>query len=419
MMMFRTDSRILVLSFVILSGQAVLLSERIAADETRTVDRPGLCAGASAIDVSSRSFPVLINGGFLQNSTTKVNAPLFAKCLVLDNGTTRLAIVIVDSFMMPRELLDRAKEMAREKTGIATDRMLIAATHTYSAPAALGALGCPADPACVALLPDRIAEVIAQAAANLAPARLGWATIDDDKHTFCRRWIRRPDGMLDDAFGNRTVRANMHPGHVIPDAISPSGPVDPALIVLSVQTAEGRPIAVLTNYSQHYFGSPPVSSDYFGKFAAALARRIGALRESPPFVGTSFRVIGHILIACSRRASGRWSPRCCVRNEWHQQGSEALLRSQGDELPATSNSISPSRTTTRSSVACVKSSHRRPGGSIQRSQLNPFLAQSAATCCRSMLAIVKCVSRSSSNQVPLPEVSMNSSTGLFISRDTH
>jgi len=285
MMMFRTDSRILVLSFVILSGQAVLLSERIAADETRTVDRPGLCAGASAIDVSSRSFPVLINGGFLQNSTTKVNAPLFAKCLVLDNGTTRLAIVIVDSFMMPRELLDRAKEMAREKTGIATDRMLIAATHTYSAPAALGALGCPADPACVALLPDRIAEVIAQAAANLAPARLGWATIDDDKHTFCRRWIRRPDGMLDDAFGNRTVRANMHPGHVIPDAISPSGPVDPALIVLSVQTAEGRPIAVLTNYSQHYFGSPPVSSDYFGKFAAALARRISALRESPPFVG--------------------------------------------------------------------------------------------------------------------------------------
>ena len=209
MMMFRADSRILVLSFVILAGQAVLLSERIAADETRTADRPGLRAGASAIDVSPRSFPVLINGGFLQNSTTKVNDPLFAKCLVPDDGTTRLAIVIVHSCMMPRELLDRAKGMAREKTGIATDRMLIAATHTHSAPAAMGALGCPADPACVALLPDRIAEAIARAAANLAPARLGWATIDDDKHTFCRRWIRRPDRMLDDPFGNRTVRANM------------------------------------------------------------------------------------------------------------------------------------------------------------------------------------------------------------------
>ena len=41
---------------------------------------------------------------------------------------------------------DRAKEMAREKTGIATDRMLIAATHTHSAPAAMGALGCPGRP---------------------------------------------------------------------------------------------------------------------------------------------------------------------------------------------------------------------------------------------------------------------------------
>ncbi|MGO8899286.1 MAG: hypothetical protein ACLQU5_13215 [Isosphaeraceae bacterium] len=123
--------------------------------------------------MSPRTFPVLINGGFLQNSATRVNDPLFAKCLVLDDGTTRLAIVIVDSCMMPRELLDRAKEMAREKTGIATDRMPIAATHTHSAPAAMGALGCPADPAYVALVPDRIAEAIARAALetlSLVPA---------------------------------------------------------------------------------------------------------------------------------------------------------------------------------------------------------------------------------------------------------
>jgi|GEM_PF-3813959 len=127
-MLLRADSRIFVVSFVILAGQTALHCERIAAGETRTADRPGLRAGAQAIDVSPRTFPVLINGGFLQNSATRVNDPLFARCLVLDDGTTRLAIVIVDSCMMPRELLDRAKEMAREKTGIATDRMLIAAS---------------------------------------------------------------------------------------------------------------------------------------------------------------------------------------------------------------------------------------------------------------------------------------------------
>ena len=73
-----------------------------------------LRAGAYAIDVSPGNFPVLINGGFLQASATKVNDRLFARCLVLDDGTTRLAIVVVDSCMMPRDLLDRAKAMARE-----------------------------------------------------------------------------------------------------------------------------------------------------------------------------------------------------------------------------------------------------------------------------------------------------------------
>jgi hypothetical protein len=227
----------------------------------------------------------LINGGFLQNSATEVHDPLFAKCVVLDDGMTRLAIVVVDSCMMPRELLDRAKAMAREKTGIPTDRMLISATHTHSAPAAMGALGCPADPAYVAFLPERIAEAIARAAASLAPARVGWAVIDDAKHTFCRRWIRRPDRMIDDPFGRRTVRANMHPGYMNPDVIGPSGPVDPGLTVLSVQTPEGRPIAVLANYSQHYYGASPVSADYFGRFAASLARQIGAVREGSTFVG--------------------------------------------------------------------------------------------------------------------------------------
>ena len=234
-----------------------------------TAESPRLRAGTAAVDVSPVKFPVLINGGFLQNSAAKVNDPLFARCLVLDDGTTRLAIVVVDSCMMPRELLDRAKEIAREKTGIPTDRMLISATHTHSAPAAMGALGCPADSAYAADLPGRIAEAIARAAANLAPARVGWGAIDDDRHTFCRRWIRRPDRMIDDPFGQRTVRANMHPGHVNPDAIAPSGPVDPALTVLSVQSAEGRPIAVLANYSQHYFGATPVSADYYGRFATA------------------------------------------------------------------------------------------------------------------------------------------------------
>jgi hypothetical protein len=242
-------------------------------------------AGASSVDVSPKRFPVLINGGFLQSQATKITDPVRARSLVLDDGSTRLAIVVVDTCMMPRELIDRAKELARERTGIRSDRMLISATHTHSAPAAMGALGCPADENYVRILPGLIADSITKAAGNLEPARIGWSSIENHEHTFCRRFIRRPDKMLDDPFGERTVRANMHPGYQSPDVIGPSGPVDPELIVLSVQSQSGRPIAVLANYSMHYYGAEPVSADYYGRFTAALATRLKAQAALPPFVG--------------------------------------------------------------------------------------------------------------------------------------
>jgi hypothetical protein len=253
--------------------------------ESKPLEPERFRAGASAVDIAPVTFPVVVNGGFLQNRATRLVDPVGAKSLVLDDGSTRLAIVVVDSCMMPRDLLDRAKEMARERTGIPAERILISATHTHSAPAAMGALGCPADGDYVERLPGWIAESIDRATKLLEPARVGWNVIDDHEHTFCRRWIRRPEKMLDDPFGKRTVRANMHPGYENPDVIAPAGPVDPGLTVLSVQSRTGRPIAVLANYSMHYFGAEPVSADYFGRFATALAKRIGAQAVDPPFVG--------------------------------------------------------------------------------------------------------------------------------------
>jgi hypothetical protein len=242
-------------------------------------------AGAHAMDIAPRVFPVLVNGGFLQNQASKLNDPIHAKAIVLDDDSLKLAIVVVDSCMMPRDLIDRAKELARQKTGIPTDRILVSATHTHSAPAAMGALGCPADDNYVQILPGMIAESVERAARNLEPARIGWSSINDRVHTYCRRFIRRPDKMLDDPFGQRTVRANMHPGYQSADVIGPSGPVDPELIVLSVQSRSGRPIAVLANYSMHYYGAEPVSADYYGRFAVALAKRLNTQALEPPFVG--------------------------------------------------------------------------------------------------------------------------------------
>ncbi len=262
----------------------VLAAASLGADRPGAPARDVFRAGAHAIDVSPPRLPVLINGGFLQGKADQVRDPLHARCLVLDDGGTRLAIVVVDSCMMPRDLLDRAKGLASEKTGIPADQMLIAATHTHSAPSAMGALGTAPDPSYVEFLPGRIAEGIARAAANLAPAQVGWAVVDDLEHTHCRRWIRRPDRMIADPFGGITARANMHPGYENPDVIGPAGPVDPGLSVLAVRSPDGRPIALLANYSMHYFGAQAVSADYYGRFAETVGQLIGAGGDGPPFV---------------------------------------------------------------------------------------------------------------------------------------
>ena len=259
----------------------------------RAADRPAplpggpLRAGAHAQDVTPRQFPVRVNGMFTERSADRAHDPLYARCLVLDDGATRLAIVVVDSCMMPRELLDRAKDLANQSTGIPTDRILISATHTHSAPSVMGCLGSRADEAYAAFLAPEIAKGIEQAVKNLAPARVGWAVAQAPEYTHTRRWIFRPDRMRTDPFGDLTVRANMHPGYQSPDAVGPAGPADPELAVLSVQSPDGRPVALLANYSMHYFGSPAVSADYFGLFAGKVAGRLGADKTpdgSPPFV---------------------------------------------------------------------------------------------------------------------------------------
>ena len=136
----------------------------------------------------------------------------------------------------------------------------------------MGALGSSADPNYIKELPGLIAEGMRRANGRLQPARVGWGVIDAPDHTNCRRWILRSDKMRPDPFGEKTVRAHMHPGHQNPDFIGPSGPVDTGLTMLSVQTADGKPLAMFANFSMHYYGSPAISADYYGAFSEEFAK---------------------------------------------------------------------------------------------------------------------------------------------------
>ena len=239
--------------------------------------------GASVVDITPTNYPVLVNAMFTERSATNATDPLEVRALALDDGDTRLVLAVVDTCMIARDLIDRAKEQASQATGIPTDKMLVSATHTHSAPSAMGCLGSRQDTNYAVFLGPRIAEAIIGAAKNLQPARIGWGVVDDWEHTFNRRWIRRPDKLLTDPFGDRNVRAHMHPGHESPDAVGPSGPVDPGLSVIALQSPDGRPLALLANYSQHYYGSPLLSSDYYGRFR----RHVAALLNAPASAATN------------------------------------------------------------------------------------------------------------------------------------
>ena len=132
-------------------------------------------AGAHAIDVTPQKFPVIVNGGMRERTAKRVVDPLHARCLVLDDGTVQIAFAIVDSCVIPRSIMDKAKELAHKTTGIPVDRMLIAATHAHSCPSVAGVLGSGVQEDYAAFLPGRIAEGIRLAHKNLVPARVGWA----------------------------------------------------------------------------------------------------------------------------------------------------------------------------------------------------------------------------------------------------
>ncbi len=245
-----------------------------------------LNAGAAVVDITPEEFPVFINGGMLSRTADDVVMPIKARAIVADDGARRVAIVVADSCMMPRDLLDEAKAMAAERTGIPPENMLIAATHTHTAPAAMGCLGTDADPNYVPFLKEKLAEAIVAAEANLEPARVGWASADAEDHTAIRRWVRRPDRVVEDPFGNATVRANMHAAGNLDDVTGESGPIDPELSLISFQSETGRPIAVLASFSMHYFsGVSAIHPDYFGLFAEGLQERVAPDGgEHPPFV---------------------------------------------------------------------------------------------------------------------------------------
>ncbi len=270
---------------------------------------PGqLRAGAAVVDIT----PALgvANGGVIARGgpVTHIHDELHARCLVLDDGATRLAIAICDMRMLGGEVVARAKSLAGEATGLAPENILIAATHTHAAPAMVGIHPEPRDRAYAEFVARRIADGITRAGHHLAPAKVGWGFGSAPQHVHNRRWFMKPVAIAANPFGGGSDEVKMNPPRGT-DLLKPAGPVDPQVSVLDVRHTDGRPLALLANYGLHYVGgyqAGHVSADYFGLFADRVQGLLGADRQHPPFVammsnGTSGDVSNNDFLAKPER----------------------------------------------------------------------------------------------------------------------
>ncbi|NOX56661.1 MAG: hypothetical protein GXP27_19890 [Planctomycetes bacterium] len=268
----------LVLGFVLLSGSNWGQSAEPPA-------RPNgvLKAGAAKVDITPRKWPQPMVGSFSERLATKAWDPLYVRAMVLDDGRTALAIAIVDSCYVPRHVLDDAKQRIAKAITLRPDHMLMAATHTHTAPASRNRRQIKADPGYVEQLTQGLVDAVVQAYKNREPAEVGWGVTQVPEEVFNRRWFMKPGGIVPNPFGKTDDKVRMNPPAGSPLLDRPAGPVDPDVSVLSVRTRDGRPIALLANYSLHYVGGIPrggVSADYFGEFARLIEERLGGDRPA-------------------------------------------------------------------------------------------------------------------------------------------
>jgi hypothetical protein len=257
-------------------------------------DGPALRAGAAAVDITPEP-GVNVDGVIARSGPGKgAHDRLHARSLALDDGATKLVLTICDVRMIGRRVCDEAKRLVSQRTGIPATNLLIAATHTHATPTPIDLFDDEPYLRWQRAVIEGVAASMAQAVANLAPAKLGHARARKPDYCFNRRWrLREGATMPPNPFGGTEDKVLTNPGSRRDQLLEPAGPVDDELTVISLRrTDDDRPLAMLGNYSTHYVGGYAgqlVSSDYYGAFADNVMRALApAGGGDPPFVAMMF-----------------------------------------------------------------------------------------------------------------------------------
>jgi neutral ceramidase len=247
-------------------------------------------AGAATSNITPALGSEIV-GGFLPFPAKHVHDELHARCLVLDDGSTRLAIVVCDLLGIHRSVSVAARQRIEEETGIPATHVLISATHTHSATSAIS--GHVREYTSDMQLTDyqdfivqRMADGVQRAQNLLRPAELAFGSLEVSEHVHVRRWFLKRETMPLNPFG-KLDQVKMNPGAGNPDLVEPAGTPDPTLSFIALREPQGRMISVLAAYSLHYVGGvgeAHLSADYFGYFSEALKKLQPTGDGDPPFV---------------------------------------------------------------------------------------------------------------------------------------
>lgn len=199
--------------------------------------------------------------------STGVSSNLHAKAVVFEVDGVKAAIVGCDLISLHRPIVERARALIREKTGVAPERVILAATHCHAGPQTHPLLyGLATEEArkiseaYVERLPGLIAESVRLAEADLQPAKLSVSRGREDAISFNRRYLR--------ADGTVTM------GGPASGVVRRTGPIDPEVGVIYLETPGGAPLATIVNFALHVaiVTGNKFSADYPHTLAETLGR---------------------------------------------------------------------------------------------------------------------------------------------------
>ena len=201
----------------------------------------GWLAGIAQVDYSPPlGLPLM--GNFRDDYAARGrHDPLCGRAVVLqDPNGRRVALLSVDICMLDRGNVALMRRHVAACTDLAPEDILIAATHTHSAPAPM-MLGClpKAPDAEIEAFLTRAAEAVILARNDLRPASLRVGYSAESRLSFNRR-LRCRDGRT------RMNWERVDPGEVI----EPLGPTDPVVVTLSIHRGDS-PAAGLINFALH------------------------------------------------------------------------------------------------------------------------------------------------------------------------